>query len=63
MAWAPTDVNIGFIVAGCGPPWCMASDTATPVGQPLKIILPAESWSSFTRRFTTTRSLASSSDA
>ena len=36
----PTAVNLASVDAGYGPPCCMEGQTSTPVGTPLKIILP-----------------------
>src|SRR5690606_33349523 len=41
IAVTPTEVWAEFVVAGHGPPWCIAQVTATPVGQPPTITRPA----------------------
>ena len=37
IAAAPTEVWAAAVLAGQGPPWCIAQRTATPVGQPFQI--------------------------
>ena len=59
MAVPPTEVCAAWVVAGKGPPWCMARLTATPVGQPFQTSRPARSRSSRTSGSTAAASSSS----
>src|SRR5262245_40990269 len=50
IAVAPTEVWAELVVEGHGPPWDMAQETATPVGQPFQMTRPARSDSRASRR-------------
>ena len=49
IAAVPTDVLLSLVVAGHGPPCCMAGVTATPVGQPPNSTRPVFCVNHFTK--------------